>query len=508
MGSNILKEGINDLESCCPDLAAQWDHERNASVIPAMVTVCSNRRFYWKCSKGHSWQSTVKHRYSGEGCPYCAGQKVLPGFNDLGTTLPQVAAEWDHEKNGILKPADVMAGSAVKVWWKCDLGHSWQAAIYSRKAGTGCPYCAGQKILPGFNDLASVRPEIAREWDYQKNGGIIPGTVAPSSNRKYFWKCVNGHSWQASSMERSRGDGCPYCSGKRIVPGIGDLAHAYPGLIEEWDWERNGPVDPGKLAPSSKRKVWWKGRCGHNWQAAPASRVYGTDCPYCAGRRVLSGFNDLASAYPSIASEWCYEKNEGLSPETVHYGSCKYVWFKCLHGHEWRAKIQTRTEKNTGCPYCANRIALPGENDLKTLHPELMAEWDWGKNPADTNPEKLTAGSRKKIWWKCPEGHSWQAEICRRSRGIGCPYCSRKTDKHRVIPGVNDLASRSPGLAKEWDRQLNGELTPESVMANSNRTVWWKCKNGHNWRSTPNIRSRGSGCPYCDGKTPQRMRLI
>ena len=101
--------------------------------------------------------------------------------------------------------------------------------------------------------------------------------------------------------------------------------HAFPELMEEWDWEKNGRTDPAKLAPSSGRKVWWTGKCGHSWQAPPSNRVYGSSCPYCSGRAVLPGFNDLAATHPQIASEWCYERNKGFTPETVLRGLIKSV---------------------------------------------------------------------------------------------------------------------------------------------------------------------------------------
>lgn len=505
-GQKVLP-GFNDLATRNPALALEWDHEKNDPLRPEDVTERSNRKVYWRCSLMHTWKDTVNHRSSGRGCPYCAGQRILPGFNDLKTTHPKLAAEWDAEKNGSLAPEAVMAGSGKKAWWVCPSGHSWQAVIYSRKNGTGCPYCAGQKILPGFNDLATLRPVIASEWDFEANDGLSPDRVPAATNRKFAWICGKGHRWKAGTAERSRGDGCPYCSGKRIVPGEGDLSHAYPELMNEWDWEKNGSADPGKMAPSSRRKVWWTGKCGHNWQASPCSRVYGSGCPYCTGRLVLPGFNDLATTHPQIAAEWCYGRNEGFSPETVHGGSMRYAWFRCGFGHEWRTRISFRTTRNTGCPYCANRIPVVGKNDFQTLHPELMQEWDWDSNPG-IHPEQYTEGSQKKIHWKCGKGHTWSATIYSRVHGGRCPFCVRKEDPHKVFPGINDLASCLPELVSEWDYQLNGDLRPEDVRPSSNRGVWWKCKNGHSWKTSPNVRARGSGCPYCDGKTPRRMRLI
>ena len=80
----------------------------------------------------------------GSGCPYCAGRKVLPGFNDLATLEPEVARQWHPALNGTLTPQMVTTGSRRKVWWECDQGHVWKAAIYSRTGPKkcGCPVCA------------------------------------------------------------------------------------------------------------------------------------------------------------------------------------------------------------------------------------------------------------------------------------------------------------------------------------------------------------------------------
>lgn len=79
-------------------------------------------------------------------CPYCGNKKVLAGFNDLSTTHPQLTKEWNHRKNGDITPKMVTAGSKQKVWWVCEKGHEWEAYVYSRKAGNGCPICSRDKL--------------------------------------------------------------------------------------------------------------------------------------------------------------------------------------------------------------------------------------------------------------------------------------------------------------------------------------------------------------------------
>jgi DNA-directed RNA polymerase subunit RPC12/RpoP len=184
--------------------------------------VGSNKAVWWKCKKGHSWKATVnsrsrkgKGRKQGGGCPYCAGKKVLAGFNDLETLNPVVAGEWDNGKN-MLTTSQVTVASGKSVWWKCRKeGHSWRATIASRTInGNNCPYCAGQRVLKGFNDLETLNPELADEWDCEKNL-LAPSQVTVGSGKYVWWKChKEGHSWRTTVADRhSNGSRCPYCLG-------------------------------------------------------------------------------------------------------------------------------------------------------------------------------------------------------------------------------------------------------------------------------------------------------
>ena len=138
---------------------------------------------------------------------------MLKGYNDLETVNPEIAKEWDYEKNTLL-PSEVTRCSGKVVWWKCEKGHSWKITVSSRTKGSGCPYCCNQKILAGYNDLQTLEPEIASEWDYDKNK-LKPSEVAAYSNKKFWWKCQNGHSWKSAISGRTKGgQGCPYCVGK------------------------------------------------------------------------------------------------------------------------------------------------------------------------------------------------------------------------------------------------------------------------------------------------------
>lgn len=268
-------------------------------------------------------------------------------------------SEWDSARNDPLTPEQVSAESHKKVWWRCASGHTWQTEVRIRFRGAQCPYCTHHRLSRGGNDLATLAPELAAQWDPVKNGALTPADVLPGSSRYVFWRCEKGHSWRARICARSRGSGCPICDGKTVVPGENDLRTVYPELAAEWNAERNGQLTPADVTAYSNRKVWWRCALGHEWQAVIASRAtIHSGCPYCTGKRVLAGFNDLATLYPALAAQWDTQKNGTLTPEQVTPGSHKKVWWRCGEGHEWKAVVYSRTgNQGYGCPICAGRTA-------------------------------------------------------------------------------------------------------------------------------------------------------
>ena len=149
----------NSLSVVHPELIVEWS-KKNLPLTPDGITFGSNKLVWWKGSCGHEWQTSVKARSKGEKCPICSGARAVAGINDLNTLKPGLASEWS--KKNEIKPTEVTVGSHKKVIWKCRLGHEWTASVKSRSInGSGCPYCSHNKVLVGFNDLATVVPKVA-----------------------------------------------------------------------------------------------------------------------------------------------------------------------------------------------------------------------------------------------------------------------------------------------------------------------------------------------------------
>ena len=149
----------NSLSVVHPELIVEWS-KKNLPLTPDGITFGSNKVVWWKGSCGHEWQTSVKARSKGEKCPICSGVRAVAGINDLSTLKPGLASEWS--KKNEIKPTEVTVGSHKKVIWKCRLGHECTASVKSRSInGSGCPYCSHNKVLVGFNDLATVVPKVA-----------------------------------------------------------------------------------------------------------------------------------------------------------------------------------------------------------------------------------------------------------------------------------------------------------------------------------------------------------
>lgn len=221
--------------------------------------------------------------------------------------------------------------------------------------------------------------------------------------------------------------------------------------------------------------------------------IRGRGCPYCSHNKPIVGETDLGTMYPALSLEWNHKRNNGLLPSDVLLFSNKKVWWICAEGHEWESKICNRTIAGLGCPYCSNQKILVGYNDFESLCPDLAKEWDYSKN--QRKPSDYSKSSTIKVWWTCPNGHSYEASIDSRVNGkTACPYCANQ----KVFKGFNDFLTLNPDLAKEWDYE-NNELKPDEVSPYSHTKVWWICKNKHHYQSSlANRCSNGQGCPYCN----------
>lgn len=265
-----------------PRVAEEWHPIKNAGLTPKDVLPYSRRKVWWRCAKGHEWQALVGYRARTKYCcPYCSGRRAA-FENCLATVNPALAAEWHPTKNAGLTPKDITLRASKKVWWHCSKGHSYQAMVSSRAKGSSCPYCRSH--VASEDCLATLRPDLAKEWHPTKNT-LRPRQVTKGSGKKVWWKCKKGHVWQARILDRTiNGSSCPYCTNRKVCKD-NCLAAVNPAIASQWHPTKNGRLTPKQVIPGTNRKVWWLGKCGHSWEAVIFRRNKGRGCPRCSWKK-------------------------------------------------------------------------------------------------------------------------------------------------------------------------------------------------------------------------------
>ena len=420
--------GETDLATHLPHIAAEWHPTLNGEHTPAEFTKGSNTHAWWQCpAHNHAYRATIKKRGIGQGCPICAGKRVLAGHNDLATHQPEIAREWHPTKNA-LRPTEVTPASRCPIWWQCTEGHEWRTAVRNRTTkGSGCPICSGRTFQTGQNDLATTHPHLALEWAPERNP-LRPTQIRATSTLSAWWRCTTGHEWTMTVETRVRcGSTCPTC--RLSVLRTETISSQHPHLAREWHPTRNDrPLD--SYAPRSGHSAWWLcEKHGHSWQTRSDHRITaGTGCPVCSGHRVVVGFNDLATTHPSLAEQWHPTKNT-LTAIEIGFGSTKKVWWRGPVDHEWMDTPNSRSNMGNGCVFCSGHRVLVGFNDLASLRPDLASQWHPDRNTL--TPADVTLGANKFVWWQCNDGHEWRTMVAKRSSGTGCPECTLSQTSRR-----------------------------------------------------------------------------
>ena len=428
-------------------------------------------------------------------------QKLVVGENDLATVVPKVAAMWSN-KNAHT-PSEFTAGSNKKAFFMCpDCNQEFEAVIRNvvravKNGYTGCYNCNTQRIktriktrnvchkpVVGENDLTTVAPKVAAMLS--EKGKHLASEVIAGSNKKAIFMCPDCHQeFEATicHVVRSVGNGttgCPVCAGHKIVSGINDIASQYPevaAMLSEKDKHIAFEVGVG----STRKAVFVCPDCNQRFEAKICDVVRSVKngtrgCPVCAGQKVVSGINDLASQHPEVAA-MLSEKDKHIAFE-VTAGSTKKVVFICPDCKQEfespiRRIINSVNHGHTGCPVCVGKKVVSGINDLASQYPEvaaMLSEKD--KHLAF----EVTAGSREKAIFVCPDcNQEFEAVIQNVVRSVsktnttGCPVCAGK----KVVPGINDLASQCPKVAAMWSGK--NKLTASEVTVGSNKKAVFVC---------------------------------
>lgn len=267
-----------------PTALQQFDKKKNKGIDPHMLP--TTKQVWWQCqaAKDHAWFLAFRRKGSKTRCPFCRGAKGSSSNNI--TMNPKLAKQFHPTKNS-MKAKDIPLGSKRMICWRCKRSsdHIWQAIVDDRvRDDSDCPYCKNRKVA-STNSLATLFPEVAKEWHPTLNKPAKPGTVIATSHRRAWWRCSKcKYDWQANIENRTRrGFGCPACAG-RVITKDNSLASCYPKIAREWHPKKNGKITAHDVHCGSNKKYWFLCKnCNKAFETRIILRTkmgHGT-CPHC-----------------------------------------------------------------------------------------------------------------------------------------------------------------------------------------------------------------------------------
>lgn len=518
----VLK-GFNDLAHTNPKIAEEWDYEKNGEDSPEKYTAGSEKKFYWLCPNGHdSYLASIKARSSGKGCPICGRKKagesktktIIKTKGSVRDLYPQLADEWDYEKNTI-GPERFPAQSSETVWWICSwCKHSWPAKIAARtRLNSGCPNC-NYRNKTSFPEQA-IYYYVHKAYSDAQNGF----TELFNNNMEldvYIPSCATGIEYDGlywHGKDRKKKDELKYqlCQQQNIkLIRVRESTENPEAICDKFvireDCSSDYSLDKAIISVLQMLSADLSNISVDSNRDRNEIRAQ-----YMATLRD----NSLLKKFPNIAAEWHTSKNGSITPDMVSAHSQDIFWWICPDcGYEYQKRISDRTGNGSGCNKCSSKKKSEwrqllnlqsGVNDLATLYPSLLEEWDYELN-SNFAPEKLTAGSHEEVAWICKNcGNKWTASIYARTHGSGCPNCGRikagESQKLGSIKKYGSLAEAYPRVASQWDYAKNIGVTPTDVspVDKSKKYNWVCCSCGIKFES--NIynltHSKYVGCRKC-----------
>ncbi len=226
---------------------------------------------------------------------------------------------------------------------------------------------------------------------------------------------------------RTQGTGCPFCSGRAVCQ-HDTLARKAPEVALLWDAMKNNPLSPDQLTVSSGMRAHWKcSACLHKWQAPVFSKARDkSGCPKCARSNSGRKANSTRQKHPTFAAadhelleQWDHDRNseDDNFPDNTSLQSPKLWWCcqECTKGkvHSWQAFPNNQTaKKSKGCPCCVGQ-KLCECNFLKTVCPDIAADFDTEKN--GVSPAEVTSATTAKYRWLSDEPGATKRSVAQRT---------------------------------------------------------------------------------------------
>lgn len=518
--SNIIE---NNFESKYPDFAKYWHTTLNGDLLPSEISPNSNKNYWWTCEANHAYQrSADKQVRSTASCPVCNGRRLARGVNGIKTKYPLIADEWDYDYNAPDKPEDFTFASSQRKGWKCNIcGHKWIATIKSRcKDGHGCPVCARKKVWEKrFEniELGITDKKLLDEWDYELNEKG-PECYTPQSSAIVNWHCKKcGYRYKAKISNKANGRKCACCQRKTVVSGVNDLATTHPKIAAEWDYERNGDLKPEDFLAGTRSKVYWRCPKGHSYEASINHRTTPgreTNCPKCVEGRQTSFaeqavFYYVKKIFPDAINRYCDIFKKGMELD-IFIPSIKVAIE--YDGEAWHKSDKREREKR--------KYQICKEHGIKLIRliekmpSNEVVYADEGISILD-GPMYQLEQLQKVIISLIDELDPESNFLTRKNyfhvhSDLDINVWRDEAEIRKYMTTIKgSLVEKYPELMREWNYELNGELTPDKIKPGSGIKVWWKCPQcGRIYQASVYTRTgkKPTGCPDCGIKKNAMMR--
>lgn len=361
--------GKNSLEVTNPELVPLWSKKntRDISTVASFMSYTA----YWDCPDcGGTYPADINKMVSGEAhCKYCADEALLPGFNSLDKTNPELKDEWSPRNS--LPMSQVKAFSWYRAYWICQVcGGEHMATIKEHMEGTdSCKYCEGIVPMSGINSLKALHSEWMDEFDPENTVDL--DTVFETYTLPLLWICKEGHHYPRSPLLRLQDEAegrlsCPFCDERTATPGVNSLKALHPEWMNEFD--PGNTVDPDTVFETYTQPLLWICKDGHHYPRSPLLRLQDEalgrePCPICGNRQVQPGVNSFAAKHKDLLAEWDYVSNYVIAdPDHISDKSNIKVWFRCMKDptHEnYDMSVATRVlfkeRGHNPCPTCKGR---------------------------------------------------------------------------------------------------------------------------------------------------------
>lgn len=381
-----------------PDLLSQYAEiaEGKGGKCLSREYLGAARKLWWKCDKGHIWQTTPNAIKGGTWCPRCrkkeAGDKLrhsIATCNEVAEGMGGRCLEKDYTNN------------RKKITWQCDKGHIWKASFGKVQAGSWCPKCSNRDRANNRRTPIAIINEIA-----ESRGGQCLSPDYSRAGQKLILECSKGHRWRSSVSVLKRGGWCRKCYDSSVA----DRVRKYDISQMQTLANKRGGSCLSIAYNDTKSKLRWQCGCGNEWMASADKIIQGQWCPECAALKKGTS-QKLGLQYARLLAA----RYGGFCLSNEYSNSKSKLSWKCKKGHVWESSIQTINRRQTWCPTCRGWRASININDMKEMSATRGGE---------CLSRKYT-NAKTKLKWRCKEGHIWWAIPDNVRRGTWCPKCQK-----------------------------------------------------------------------------------